>query len=369
MSRREVRTRVWAMRLGLAGLSALVLAGCTTPEAEPDVPAIVEPEPRELPTYAQVADAQNRRVAMLERVWAATTAVVTYEDQDGQVRTEQAEGYLQVIQPRNVALSLGKQITTEVYFYLGSNDEQYWWMDRLDPERRVAYVGTHEAATPERAARFGAPVHPLDLLDLLGITALPAAIAARPEPAVAGRPGSAGAAAPVPGGRLAGDPTLPEGSRLAWSPDGSAVVVDVPGRFGTRRTWFDSATLMPRRVEMLDDRGRIAVYSRLGRDVLVSVRGDSRLRPMMADSVEVFIPGTQTSVQLRLDRIENRRERQSAAPFDRARVFQAYPVDRVEDLDLWEPEQPEGRSEVQVPEVGGERRVPDRRLRVTPRGG
>jgi len=331
----------------------LALVGCSSPETAADQPVVIG-QPTRLPTYAQVAQAQSARVADLQRVWASTTAIVTYQDQDGQVRTEQAEGYLQIVQPSRVALSLGKQITSEVYFYLGANQEQYWWLDRLDPNRSIGYVGTHAMATPARAAKFGAPVHPLDLLDLLGITALP-------EAAEVGR------------GTLVGggsDQTIPEGARVGWSPDGGSVVVDVAGRFGTRRMWFDPASLKPRRVEMLDERGRVAVYSVLTRDVLVSVRGDSRRRPFMASEVEVMIPGTPTSVRLRLDRLENREIRN--APFDLDGLLRAYPVERIEDLDEWEPPRREGDQGAGEPDGGGvlpERRVPDRRLRASPRGG
>lgn len=338
----------WCQRAVLAGaigggmLAGLV--GCESTPAQPDEPVLTQPTT--LPTYAQIASAQNARVADLQRVWGATTAIVTYQDQDGQVRTEQAEGYLQIVQPGRVALSLGKQITSEVYFYLGANQERYWWLDRLDAARSIGYVGTHEMATPERAAKFGAPVHPLDLLDLLGITELPEAETPR-RTLIEGGP----------------DQTIPEGARVAWSPDGGSVVVDVPGRFGTRRMWFDPASLKPRRVEMLDDRGRVAVYSTLTRDTLVTVRGDSRRRPFMAAEVEVMIPGTPTSVRLRLDRLENREIRN--APFDLDGLLRAYPVQRVENLDEWEPAEREEEDETEALE----RRVPDRRMRGTQRGG
>lgn len=347
---------------GLVGLLMLLglgsFVGCSATGRVVGDPPSTTPDPLALPSYARVAAVQNSRVAMLVRLWAAASAIVTYQDQDGQIRTEQAEGYLQLIQPNQVALSLGKQITTQVYFYLGSNEERYWWMDRLDPERRIAFVGTHEAATPERAAKFGAPVHPLDLVDLLGITPLPDAA----EPRIA-----------ATGGDSDPDSTLPEGSRLAWSPDRTSVVVDVPGRFGTRRTWFDPETLRPRRVEILDERGRVAVYSTLARDVLVSVRGDSRLRPMMAENVEVFIPGTRISIRLLLDRLENRGDRQGRAPFDLDRLLGAYPVDRIEDLDALElgdgPDQPPAAGTPGGPGGGAPGvRTPDRRLRVAPGG-
>jgi hypothetical protein len=131
---------------------------------------------------------------------------------------------------------------------------------------------------------------------------------------------------------------------------------------------------------MLDERGRVAVYSLLTRDVLVAVRGDSRRRPFMAAEVEVFIPGTPTSVRLRLDRLENREIR--SAPFDLDRLLRAYPVERIEDLDEWEPPRRGGQgtasgaegeeSEGDGEPVGApapERRAPDRRLRGTPGGG
>jgi hypothetical protein len=230
-----------------------------------------------------------------------------------------------------VALSLGKQITSEVYFYLGSNDQRYWWLDRLDPDRGVAYIGTHANATPERATRLGAPVHPLDLLDLLGIT-------------------------PLPEGE---DQAAPDGVQVGFSPDGESIMVAVPGRFGTRRVWFEPDDFMPRRVEILDAQGRVAVRSTLEDDALVEVSEDSRQRPLMASEVRVQVPGTPSSVRLRMSRLENRGTRQRETPFDDAAVLRAYPVDRVEDLDALALEEP--RPE---PAATGGARTPDRRLRV-----
>ena len=349
----------------LAAFASLLLPGCASTPDAPDAPVVTQPQRSALPSYAEVAGAQNRRVADLDKVWAAASALVTYQDQDGQVRTEQAEGYLQIIQPDRVALSLGKQITSEVYFYLGSNATHYWWFDRLDPERKIAYVGTHEMASPERAASLGAPVHPLDLLDLIGITALPGAVEVGRDP----EPPERAAANGVEREEREGiEPSPPPGARVGWSPDGRHVLVDVPARFGTRRMWFDPATMLPRRVELLDSRGRVSVASVLERDVLVEVRGDSRRRPLMAENIDVTIPGTPIRIRLLLDRIENRQERQSAAPFDLERLLRAYPVDRVEDVDLWEFEDVEALGG--TPGGGGAPaggvRVPDRRLRVTP---
>jgi hypothetical protein len=336
-------------------LPLLALPACTSPGSHDDGP-ITSLAPRPLPTYAEIAAAQNARAAMLDRFWAATTAIVTYEDQDGVVRTEQAEGHLQIIQPTGVALSLGKQITSEIYFYLGSNDEFYWWLDRLDPERGVAYIGTHAMATPQRAARFGAPVHPLDLLDLLGITPLPGDGGAELlDPVHAQAPETAGGDGSVAG--------APPGVRVAWSPDGSLVMVDVPGRFGTRRVSFEPDTLMPRRVEILDDRGRVVVYSTLAGEVVASVLEDSRQRPLVSSQVEVLIPGSQTSIRLRMDRIENRGSRQRDNPFNLEGVLRAYPVDRIEDLDAIEIDAPLAPEDAGPP---GPARTPDRRLRVRP---
>jgi hypothetical protein len=341
------------------------LPACTSNGPRDDEPTVV-PAARPLPAYADIAAAQNARAAMLDRFWAATTAIVTYQDQDGQVRTEQAEGHVQIIQPHQVALSLGKQITSEIYFYLGSNEEFYWWLDRLDPERGVAYVGTHAMATPERAARFGAPVHPLDLLDLLGITPLPEAGAEGSDPATPGGTGGNVASVATVEGVPTGDPPgLPPGVRVAWSPDGSLVMVDVPGRFGTRRVSFEPDTLLPRRVEILDQRGRVAVYSTLAGDVVAEVLEDSRQRPLVSAQVEVLIPGSETSIRLRMDRIENRGSRQRDNPFNLEGVLRAYPVDRIEDLDALEIDEP-APSEARPPAPV---RTPDRRLRTSPGAG
>ena len=53
-------------------------------------------------------------------------------------------------------------------------------------------------------------------------------------------------------------------------------------------------------------------------------------------------------------------------PFDLERLLRAYPVDRVEDVDLWEFEEVEDGAAGGGEATPGGVRVPDRRLRVTP---
>jgi hypothetical protein len=66
-----------------------------------------------------------------------------------------------------------------------------------------------------------------------------------------------------------------------------------------------------------------------------------------------------------MDRIENRGSRQRDNPFNLEGVLRAYPVDRIEDLDALEIDEP-APSEARPPAPV---RTPDRRLRTSPGAG
>ncbi len=163
------------------------------------------------PSYADVARAHNARAARLQRLWARAAVQLRYTDDQGRERRDQGEGHLQILQPGRMALSVGK--LGEVVFWLGSDAERFWWFDL--GEESVAAIGRHENANRPCAGELPLPVHPLDLLDLLGVTELPAR--SRSAPVIG------------PGGR---------------------VVVDVAARVGVRRVYFEPETMRPARIEL-----------------------------------------------------------------------------------------------------------------------
>lgn len=266
-------------------------AGCEITPKRPDSRVSVDAP---VPSYSAVAERYNRRVARLDKVWARISMRVSGIDKEGNKIDEQAEGHLQVIRPDKLALSITK--LGETYFYLGSNERQYWWIDLHEDKR--ALVGRHEKATPQLAARFDVPVHPLDLLELLGITPLP--------------PGSA--------------------ATTAWTRDGRWLEVTLPGRWGRRRLLLDPAGYQPARIELLDTRGKLLVAAELQAPQPVVVRCDSATPPM-ASLYEIDLVSTGAHITLRLYEPENRCDRQKLTPFDLDALLKAYGVTTIESLD------------------------------------
>src|SRR5690606_24639779 len=174
----------------------------------------------------EVARRYNERVADVGLIWAQSVTRIWYTDDKGREQSEQADAYLQHVAPHNVRLEITRLGKT--YALLGANDEHYWWID-LAGEEPVAIVGRHDDTTPEAAARAGLPVHPLDLLALLG-------------------------AAPLAAESGAGE--------AWWSEDGHRLIVASRGRWGRIVMALDPETLEPRQVEMTRG-GATAVASEL----------------------------------------------------------------------------------------------------------
>ena len=133
-------------------------------------------------------------------------AAAHVERPERQERQEQVEGTLGWVRPRRVILTFTK--VGELYGILGSNENLYWWI-QLGKEKSAVW-GEHAKVTEERTRRLGIPVQPLEVVELLGITA------------------------------LAG-----EGAAVEWSADGRSLVVTTPSAEGMRRVWMDPATHEP----------------------------------------------------------------------------------------------------------------------------
>jgi len=250
------------------------------------------------PDFAGVAAAHDARVERLARLWTSAVVQLTYTDEDGRRQRDQGEGYLQVIQPDRFALSVGK--FGEAYVYVGSNPEFYWWFELRGTPR--AWIGRHAGRA---ALDRDVPIHPLDLLDLLGVTPL-----ARPD-----------------------DMDRPGGS-VSRAEDGS-VIVEVPTREpgGLRRVTLDARTFEPGRIELLSSDGRLVAVARLGEYGPVTVWGDGRLPPRTAWLVEVEFPGQDSGLRLRMSNPENRGEAAPLAAFDLDRLLRKYRIDDIRWLD------------------------------------
>ena len=286
-------------RLGALVVIALLIGACARSQPAPRDVLVTDDL---LPTYDRVARAHNDRVANLDRVWSRATIVIDSTDRDGKARRDQGEGHLQVVRPRSLALSVGK--LGETGLYLGSNGEQYWWFDLLgDSDEDTAFVGRHDRAAETSLAEVGAPLHPLDLIEMLGVL-------------------------PLPEGEEVFGPT----DRVSRGDDGSVLVV-LPARSGHRLLAFEPETYRLRRAALFDASGRLLVRSearRYGEVRLIEGGGDW---PEMPDRLFVEVPAEGVSVSISLYGMENRGSRQSDAPFDLGRLARAYRIDRVIDID------------------------------------
>lgn len=283
-----ITPRRWDVcRVGVAVVLAVLLAGCRG--------GVRHPRPVPGVTAAQVVEAQNARVAGLERIWARASVQVTSTNDKGRRLRDQGEGHLQVVQPWSIALTLGKLGQTQLY--LGSNDQYYWWIDLVDSSDKVAVFGRHEYVTSAKADVLGVPIHPRDLVHLLGVT-------------------------PLPG--EAGEQTLEWDAR-------SHAGVRVPTQSGSRRVWFDVSNMQPTRVEMFDSDGVLTLTADLDRYDFVNVVGDATLKPQIPERIDIRIAADDTHVKISLYDPENRPIRPTA--FDFERLVKGLGVDTIYDLD------------------------------------
>ena len=292
----SVRGSVRCFALGVL----LALGGCSSiDQATGQHESARAPRPtakRDAPSYAEVAALYNDRVAPADTFWARASIRVDGRDAEGGRLNEQAEGHLQIERPRRLALSIGK--LGETHLYLGSSDDVYWWMDLIDKKDAYVVFGRHEAVTPVKASQLGVPVHPLDLIDAIALTALP---------------------------------EEGPGTGAAWTANAKEIVVRAPGRWGARRMWLDPDTFEPRRVEIEDDRGKLLLAAELSRYEFVQKRGDATIRLRMATRYEIRTAGLDATVRINLFEPKIRSIRPIA--FDLPRLLETYRVDQAWDLD------------------------------------
>lgn len=299
-TRRAVARR--AARAGCSLIAAAIwLAGCDAAPKGPQGPSATLSGPRKAarpttpcPTYADTAAAYNARLARLDRVQSPVSLIITSYDDEGRRVEDQLEGNLMVIPPRKVSLRIDK--VAQTLAYLGCNDEHFWSIDVKDPV--TARVGRQtDNADPSFAPRdLGLPVHPADLLELLGITPLPA------------------------------------DGRTAWSEDGR-LLVSVHGRWSTRRLLLDPKTFEPARIDMLDRAGTTVVSCDLSMYADVKLRDTIRDLPRMATRLLMTDAKTRGSIRLNVVAAENPGDRMRTAPFDLKKLLEANGVKKVIDLD------------------------------------
>jgi hypothetical protein len=249
-----------------------------------------------VPEYAAVAEAYNQRVQGLDHLWSRGTIRVEYPGQDGKAEQAQVETNLQVVLPAKVNLTLDKAGPLAV---LGSNDEQYWYID-LQTKEHTAKVGEHGKATAQGVAELGVPVYPLDLIELVGIT---------PQPTSWPSVGTG------------------EAPDLRWSTDGRSLILTTPGRTGPRRLYLDPDTFRPSRIDLTGPGGKVLVTAELSRYERVAGAPG-----MVATQIEAELDEGRTRVRLRLDEPAANHTIKPVA-FNLDALLKAYNVREVESLD------------------------------------
>lgn len=263
----------------LAAVS-IVLCGCRSaqPGALQVDPQRVWPGP--LPVYEDVARAYNVRVDPLTRLSVAIVLRLSYRDVDGVKHEEQVEGRCDFVRPRQLLLRLDK--VGQNIALLGSNQDKFWWIELADHKR--ALVGEHDKASADRLAEAGVPVHPLDLVELMGFT-------------------------PIPTGA--------DGGSVSKSESG-VLQVTLPGRIGSRRLLLSPGDFRPFRIELLGEDGKVAATSDLTKYVTVAVRGAGPevVRPLVASDVVITAQAGATQGHLELSAPELDTSRPKAGAFD-----------------------------------------------------
>lgn len=284
--------RAWAAILSGA---LITLGGCAACRDRGADPVARGPTP----PYTEVAAAYNARLEPLDRLWARAVTRVWYPDKEGEEQSEQVEGHFQFIRPRRLLLTFDKVGINRTFALLGSNDTRYWWMDLTGPRR--AWVGTHAAVTAKRVEELGLPVHPLDLVELLGLNPVPAE---------------------------------GPGASIAWSEDGRHLVLTAPTEFGTgtRRVFLEPARFEPARIELRDASGNLAAESELSRFETVELPFP-QTGPRIATQMLMSINAGRERMRLKLWAPENRGSRPRPAIFDLERLSASQGIEEFIDLD------------------------------------
>ncbi len=284
--------RALACTLALTLSLALPLSGCKSgPGTRGDKPV----KRGAAPTYAIAAAQYNTLVASYDHLWSPVALRVRYRDQDsGKMTEDLLDGHLQAIAPDRVALRIDK--LSETYAYLGCDSDRYWW---IDVKAGAAIVGTHDKATPEALADFDIPVHPLDLIALLGIV-----------------------------------PVDPMGyGATRWSTDGKSLGILTRARFGNQLLWVDPETYEPNAVEITDANGRTTLKSQITRPERIPIDGEPDSKARIATQYDVTFEGSDFGLGVRLQGPENRRNRIRPAAFNIDTVLKTYRVKDIIDVD------------------------------------
>lgn len=208
-----VRAFVSTVALLCIGVMVLSVAGCRT------LPAGLTDD--EMLSYQQIAERHNERVEGLSNLYSRGVIEIRWRDGDGR-HFEQGNLDLWLELPRRTALRVEK--LGNVFLWLGSDEERFWLFDMLGDET-VLLTAHHDSAIRGTGLLT---VRPLALLDLAGLSALPET----------------------------------EGT-IEYDGELDAWVVTAPGQGGMMRMYMHRTSLLPLRVESLDEAGDVAYTSEI----------------------------------------------------------------------------------------------------------
>lgn len=232
---------------------ACLAGGCKSPngaQAGPRTEPLGTP-----PTYRELAQRQNARVADIKGFYTRGSVEVSWTDEQGQRQNEVGEGNLIFMRPDQVALTFEK--VGKTYLWIGGGPERSWMLWGGDISR--AFIARNSNAFSTCCEAFPVSLLPAELIDLYGVFELPLDL-------------SEGVVAAVEG----------DEQRRAW-------VVTAPARWCSRRAWIAADDGRPLRVELFDAAtGRLWAASELTEYREMEVRGVAPGRqPFVPTRVEV----------------------------------------------------------------------------------
>jgi hypothetical protein len=246
--------------------------------------------PPPLPSYADIASAQNARVSAIDRVYADGSIELRWVDEDGE---HFAPGQIElwIEPPDRTAIYVFKG--GERIMWLGSNGPLAWLFDFRGKDTVLHVTRSGDDATS------GLPFNPARLFGVAGLGPLP-----------------------------------PEGTVEGFDEGRDAYVVLADPADGPQRLFVDRRSLLPVRVEILDADGTVLLFGELAlrRYQRVEVIGAPGTGPLIPTLIDIH--GISGDAHAKLSLYEPTSDETVMEPdyFDLDWLMNAYPPQRVEGL-------------------------------------
>lgn len=269
--------------------------------------------PRQPPTESRAYFGPTETMAVVaERINANNSAIPTLRATgffDANVvdrgRPQRVSGDVTLLyrRPDEVRLVARKDIAGTL-FEAASNGQRYWLIVKGDID--TMWHGSLDSA--HRVDPRDIPIRPDLLIEVLGITEINPDFLSIPAPT------------------------------MRFDNDADAYVfsfnIRMPDRWAVQKeVWYDRQTLLPARVVLFDEHGRVVLRSDLSEHRAVDSDAPRDQRPRVATRFELFFPDSGTTLRFDLNNIALRAGR-PPAPYDRSFVYPGTPgVSREIDLD------------------------------------